>query len=216
VAAPPDPDVRKALELLAAEPLDIDALAAQLDRMDEGRTLAFVRRVKARDQARLWAAAEGRPTRLVDLVPEGVPEGVEVIHVGRNSLPLFTAFEKRFARVPGEPGKLHGYNEGATRKLIGPGYFVAAEDGERGEVGVNYYEVPPGDEHLPDHWPKVKPNESGLQRFVFAKMVDYLRRVADGVFIGRAVRKGRVTNNYFLLCRTTPLIPAGDHGEGTA
>lgn len=206
MAPPRDEDVTKALALLAAEPLEITALAAQLDGMNEARTLAFVRQVKGRDQARLWAAAEGRPTRLADLVPEGVPEGVEVIHVGRNSLPLFSAFEKRFARVPGEPGKLHGYNEGAARKIIGPGYFVAAEDGERGEVGVNYYEVPPGGEHLPDHWPKVKPNESGLQRFVFAKMVDYLRRVADGVFIGRAVRKGKVTNNYFLLCRTTPLV----------
>ena len=215
MAAPIHEDVAKARALLAQDPLDIDALAAQLDSMNEARTLAFVRAVKGRDQARLWAASEGRPTQLADLVPEGVPEGVEVIHVGRNSLPLFSAFEKRFARVPGEPDKLHGYNEGAARKLIGPGYFVAAEDGERGEVGVNYYEVPAGEAHLPNHWPKVKPNESGFQRFVFAKMVDYLRRVADGVFIGRAVRKGRVTDNYFLLCRTTPLTGEGG-GPSTA
>ena len=37
-------------------------------------------------------------------------------------------------------------------------------------------------------------------------MIDYLRRVSDHVTIGRAFRKGKWTENYFLLCRESSEI----------
>ncbi|MEE2779883.1 MAG: hypothetical protein VYE15_05110, partial [Myxococcota bacterium] len=130
------------------------------------------------------------------------PPATEVIHVGRNSLPAFRDFEKRFSRDDTREDALYGYNEGATRPLIGPGYFVAHLDENRSEIGVDYLMVPPDDANLPDGWPAVIPNEKGLQRFVYAGMVDYLRKVSEHILIGRAWRKGKVTNNYFVLCRT--------------
>ena len=126
----------------------------------------------------------------------------EVINAGKNSLPVFSHFEKRFCRTADNPDVLYGYNEGSTRKFVGPGYFVASVDAERGEVAVNYYHVPPEDAALPEAWPAIKPNEKGVQKFVYAKMIDYLRKVSDHVTIGRADRNGKTTNNYFLLCRT--------------
>jgi hypothetical protein len=188
--------------LLTAPALDIDALAAQLEALGEPDKIAAVRRMNGRVQARLWQAAQGRSTSLSDLVPEGIAPGIEVIHAGKNSLPMFTHFEKRFCRASGHDDRVYGYNEGSTRKLVGPGYFVAYFYAERGEVGVNYYDVPPAGAQLPPGWPAIRVNESGLQRFVYAKMVDYLRKVSDTVTIGRAVRGGKETGNYFLLCRT--------------
>ena len=41
----------------------------------------------------------------------------------------------------------------------------------------------------------------GIQQFVFAKMIDYLRKVSNHVTIGRAYKHGTQTPNYFLLSR---------------
>jgi hypothetical protein len=183
-------------------PLDIQALAAKLDALDAAERVAAVRGIGgAQAQRAIWQAAEGRATTLEDLVPAGTPPGTAVIHAGKSSLPLFTQFEKRFTRAEGGE-VLYGYNEGSTRWLIGPGYFVARRDPERSEVAIDYYRVPPADARLPAGWPQVKPNERGLQRFVFAEMIDYLRRVSQHVTIGRAVKRGVATENYFLLCQT--------------
>ena len=188
--------------LLAADSVDLDAVAQRLDAMASDERVHAIRGLGKKAQVRLWNAAEGRATSLEDVVPSNVESAVEVIHAGKNSLPVFTNFEKRFCRVEGDDSVLYGYNEGPTRKLIGPGYFVTSFDAERGEVGINYYNTPPTDASLPEGWPAVRPNESGLSRFVYAKMIDYLRQVSTHVTIGRAVRKGKTTNNYFLLCRT--------------
>ncbi len=182
--------------------VDLDRLADTLDQMTDEARVAAVRGMGARLQARLWDLAAGRATSLDDFVPPEVAPATQVIHAGRNSLPIFNVFEKRFCRVEGRDDALYGYNEGSTRPLIGPGYFVARFFPERGEVGIDYFQVPPADARLPEGWPSIKPNESGLQRFVFARMVDYMRKVSRHVTIGRAVRQGKETNNYFLLCRT--------------
>ncbi len=195
-------DTEKLHALVNAEPLDIDALATLFNALPATERVPAIRSLKKKHQVRIWEAAEGRSTCLEDIVPAEVGPAVEVINAGKNSLPLFTHFEKRFCRTAADASVLYGYNEGSTRKLIGPGYFVAAVDDERGEVGVNYYQVPPEGAALPEGWPAVKRNEKGVQRLVYAKMIDYLRKVSDHVTIGRAYRKGKITNNYFLLCRT--------------
>ena len=70
---------------------------------------------------------------------------VEVIHDGKNSLPAFQLFQKRFVRL--EDNRVVGYNHASTMGVIGPGYFVLKETSENqdwtqhGSVVVDYYEV---------------------------------------------------------------------------
>lgn len=190
--------------LISHTPTDLKQVGELLDSLDPATRLAAVRSLGKKLQVRLWEACEGCSTSLEDVVPVSSGPSVEVIHSGKNSLPVFTQFEKRFCRVPGDEHVLYGYNEGPTRSVVGPGYFVASVDSERGEVGVNYYETPPEGAPLPEGWPQVRPNERGLSRFVYAQMIDYLRKVSAHVTIGRALRKGKMTGNYFLLCRSEP------------
>ena len=130
---------------------------------------------------------------------------VEVIHDGKNSLPAFTLFQKRFVRI--EDGRVIGYNHASTMGLIGPGYFVLKETAnnpdwmQHGSVVVDYYEVLDANTSVPSHWPKIKGNHQGLQMFVYNKMHDFMRRVSKHVSIGSAFKKGSSIDSYFLLCR---------------
>jgi hypothetical protein len=63
---------------------------------------------------------------------------------------------------------------------------------------VDYYSIP--EEQL-EGAPALKENTAGLQTLVYGNMIDVLRRVSAHVSIGRAVKKGKDTGNYFLLCR---------------
>ena len=192
---------KRVQELLRVHPLDIEALGVELDSMSHGDRVAAVRSISGKQQAKLWESAVGRITLLTDIVPAEVPPATEIIHEGKNSLPVFSSFQKRFCRPMDDDTVLYGYNEGLTRPLIGPGYFVAEYFDERGEVGVNYYKVPPHNARVAAGWPEVFPNEVGIQQFVFAKMIDYLRKVSKHVTIGRAYKHGTQTPNYFLLSR---------------
>lgn len=188
--------------LLSADSLDIAALAAHLDGLEPTARVAAIRTINGKEQQKIWAATEGQGATLADLVPEDAGAAVEVINFGKNSLPVFTHFEKRMCRVEGQPDKLYGYNEGQTRPFVGPGYFVAHDFPERGEVGIDYRMVPPDDAQLPQGWPKIKPNEKGVQMFVYKGMVDYMRKVSQTVTIGRAYKGGeKDLGHTFLLCR---------------
>ncbi|MGM0576746.1 MAG: hypothetical protein ACQEXJ_13535 [Myxococcota bacterium] len=190
-------------EILATDPLDADRLAEVLDGMPEDDRVSAARSIKGKDQRRLWDACAGRATSLEDFVPAGVPPATEVIHAGKNSLPVFTTFEKRFARPEDRDDALYGYNEGATRAIVGPGFFVAHYFAERREVGVDYLQVPPAVAKLPAGWPDVKPNEKGVQKFVYAGTVDFMRKVSKHVTIGRAYKNGEEELPHtFVLCRT--------------
>ncbi|MDE0886161.1 MAG: hypothetical protein OSB70_11575 [Myxococcota bacterium] len=149
-------------------------------------------------------SGDGPPAGLEHFVPAGIPEGREVIHSGRNSQPAFRYFEKRWCRPTGHPEQLWGYNETSVRPFIGPGYFVAhptADSGSdpRGAVVVDYFMEPEGP--VPDHWPRIKPNSSGLQMFVYNKTRDYMRLVSKHVSIGVAYRMEKRLMGYFVLCR---------------
>ena len=100
----------------------------------------------------------------------------------------------------GGPLVLWGYNEGSTRSIIGPGYFVCrlAEEGAPGAIVIDYETLP---SRAPEGWPALQTNERGLSRFVYAYMQDYLRKVSEHVTIGRAYRHGKESPNYFTLCR---------------
>lgn len=169
---------------------------------DEERIEALVTLGKW-DQYRLWRMVEGfRPARLTDLVPAGVPALTPVRHFGRNSLPLFSRFEKRFYRFvgadPAQPGELGGANFQALSPLTGPGYFVATENPNRPEVVIDYRRLP---EHAPEGWPSIADNTRGVSRLVYGFMVDTLRGVSEHVTIGAASRNGREMGTFFVLCR---------------
>jgi len=165
--------------------------------------VAAVRSLGRAEQRNLYKAADGfRPLRLEHLVPPSVQDFTPVRHFGKNTLPLFTHFEKRFCRPHGEdavkPSALYGFNFQTMAPVTGPGYFVAREDANRAEVLVDYHHVPP--EH-PEGWPAVQPNDRGLSRFVYGFMIDTVRRVSEHVSIGSAARKGKDLGSWFVLCR---------------
>jgi hypothetical protein len=108
---------------------DRGEIAEQLDRMSAGERLEAIRSLGGgRAQARLWEAAADAPVvNLDDLVPQDMPPLREVIWHGKNSLPAFTHFQKRFCRpMPGAQAdhQLWGYNHTSIAWLVGPGYFV--------------------------------------------------------------------------------------------
>jgi hypothetical protein len=189
---------------IAGGDLDVGALAAFLDGLGQDERVHEVRGLSKAEQARLYDAAQGvRPIELDDFVDPGHPPLHEVIHAGRNSLPAFRIFEKRFCRTPDAGSQeLWGYNEHAARWMTGPGYFVArAEGAGPGEITVDYREVPPG---KPESWPPIRPNTALRGRFVYGGMVDVLRGVSRHVSVGRATRRGKPMDSWFVLCRVDP------------
>lgn len=178
---------------------NIDAIATWLDGLSDPARVEATMSLGPKAQRQLWSLCRDRAVSLDELVPPDRAD-LPVHHIGRNSQPVFTRFEKRMRRPKSDPSVLWGYNEGVTRPVIGPGYFVCRDtDGDsRGAAVVDYYQVPT---ETPPGWPEVKPNEEGLQRFVFAQMHDYLRRVSTHVTIGRAYKRNRRTPHCFVLCR---------------
>lgn len=182
-------------------------MAEELDTLRPSQRLAFVRSLTKADMVRLWDACEGRAMQATDFIPEDLPIGREIIYAGKNSLPLASHFEKRMARSP-DKAKLYGYNHTPFNwTTAGPGYYVGhIEDKARapelqGHFCFDYHHVPPRHATLPATWPKVRKNELGIQRFIYAKMTDYMLKISDGISIGRAWRSGRETSNYFVLVR---------------
>jgi hypothetical protein len=179
-------------------PLEI---ARRLDSLSPAARLAAVMKMGRRQLAPLFeAAAVNPPLRLVDLVPADTPPLVEVIHEGKNSLPLFTRFQKRFCRPPAAmngASELWGYNHQWYGSLTGPGYFVAHHEDD-GELVVDYRRLPPD---RPPSWPAIIPNSARLSRFIYYQMVDVIRRVSRHVVIGRAFKKGKPFDAWFALVR---------------
>jgi hypothetical protein len=188
---------------LTETPTDPRRISDLLDSLEHERRVAAIRSLGRRAQRRLYAAVDAfREVALGDLVPEGVADMVSVRHFGKNTLPAFTHFEKRFSRPTGvdarKPGRLYGFNFQSLAPLTGPGYFVATEDPNRREVVIDYTQLP---EAHPDGWPEIRPNDQGLSRFVYGYMIDTLRRVSEHVTIGSAARKGKDLGSWFVLCR---------------
>ena len=187
----------------------IDAIGSYLDRLDpvaRGREAGALGR--ARQRALYAKAAHARPIDLAHFVGTAAARE-EVIHDGVNTLPLPPAlrrFQKRFCRpAHGGDARLFGYNEGPTRAVVGPGYFVAIPTADRpawsayGAVVVDYFQIPDGD--VAPGWPPVVDNHWRLQRFVYEGTRDFMRRVSAHVSIGAAFKGDRPLDHYFVLCR---------------
>lgn len=157
------------------------------------------------DLGRLYAIAAARPCTIeTDFLPAGKGPLEEIIHWGKNSLPLFRDFQKRMCRPskPTDQPLAYGYNEGSTRGLIGPGYFVAREDEHPDQkvrtVVIDYFLTPP---EKAQGWPEIKPTSAGLSRFVYHRTRDWMWKVSDHVSIGRARKNDSWMGAYFVLCR---------------
>ncbi len=143
--------------------------------------------------------ADAEPLKLDDIVPPTTPAGASVLFEGRNSLAAFSRFQKRFTRTA--DGLIFGYNHQPlplVGALTGPGYFrvVVADDFHAGQLLFDYTIPPPFE---PDGWPAYRRNECRASRFVFMDLKDYVRKVADGVMVGSAFKKGVHQNVYFTL-----------------
>jgi hypothetical protein len=197
-------------ELIADPDAGIGDIAVLLDSLEAPQRWAHLRDLDRTRQRSLYRKAAGNAMDLAYLVSDAGPR-VEVIHDGLNTLPMpprLRRFQKRFCRPDGgPPQRLFGYNEGPTRRLLGPGYFVAtlmderSPWQERGSIMVDYYQVP--DSPVAGGWPSVGPNSAGLQRFVYHETRDFLRRVSAHVSVGAAYRRDEPMDHYFILCRRT-------------
>ena len=188
---------RMDLTVLLEPKLDLPRLAEVLDGMGHEGRLHTVRGWGKARQAQLFEAAKGTtPLTLDDYVPSSVAPLTEVIHHGRNTLPLFSNFQKRFCRPESDEGVLYGYNEGSTRGLTGPGYYVANE--KDGELVIDYRKAPTS--KVPS-WPEIQPNSKKLGFLVYEGMVDYMRRLSQHVTVGRAEKGGKLIDAYFVLVR---------------
>lgn len=185
---------------------EISKIADFLDNLSHTKRREETRTLSRKNQEWLYQQAkESEPLQLKDFVPTEEPN-IEVIHYGRNTLPLPSSlklFEKRFCRPQQRTEALYGYNEGLTRPLIGPGYFVAKscppEWEELGSIVIDYFEVP--NEPVVIGWPKIKRNNQGLQFLVYHQTRDFMRRVSSHVTIGAAYKKDKPLGHYFILCR---------------
>jgi hypothetical protein len=192
--------------LIHKRPAAIGEIADYLDALDPDHRRHEVQLLGRADQARLYQLADAAPPiELAHFVPVDRPARREVIHDGRNTLPLFRLFQKRFCRPVTGGERLFGYNEGVTRRLVGPGYFVARPTrGEaawepRGAVVIDYYQVPDGE--VAPGWPPVVPNSRGAQLAVYHHTRDFMRRVSAHVAVGAAFRGEIPLRSYFVLCR---------------
>lgn len=174
-----------------------------LDRLPEDARIAAVRSLARGQQRKLWKVVDGfREVRIIDMVPSGTPDLTAVTHYGKNSLPMFRLFEKRFYRPGGQdphkPTELGGANFQSIQLLTGPGYFVAVDSPKRPEVLVDYYRVP---KVKPDDFFPIEENRSNRGGLVYGYMIDTLRRVSEHVTIGSAAKHGKDIGAYFMLCR---------------
>jgi hypothetical protein len=187
--------------------VDLRRISRVLDELGHSGRLDTIRGWDADQQAAIYKAAKGYlPLALEHFVPATVGAMTEVIHHGKNSLPAFTHFQKRFCRPPpvdGEAseGQLWGYNHQELQLWTGPGYFVAHLAESDGEVAIDYTLAPPG---KPGDWPDLLPNSARLGRFVYYGTIDIMRGISKHVSIGRARRGEHWMNAWFVLCREDP------------
>jgi hypothetical protein len=179
--------------LIRDRPIAPERIRRFLDDLSHQSRVAAIRSLGSAELRGLYTGLDGfKPVTLEDLVPPTVEDFATVRHHGKNSLPAFTHFEKRFCRPRGTD------REAALAPITGPGYFIARESNDRPEVLVDYCSLP--SEH-PQGWPPIRSNESGLPRLVFGFLIDTLRGVSDHVTIGSAARKGKDLGSWFALCR---------------
>ncbi|MFT7522126.1 MAG: hypothetical protein ACI9MC_004278 [Kiritimatiellia bacterium] len=139
----------------------------------------------------LWYLAE-KSDYLLDVDDFAREDGAVTVCRGKNHLPIFSWFEKRFVKIDGE---VVGYNEtGWQKSWVGPGHFVLRPSPEiEGELWVDYRLTPKATH--PD-FPALHTNDrlmtwpGPFARLAYGGLLDRLRRVSDHLLIGRSCTQG--------------------------
>jgi hypothetical protein len=168
-----------------------------LDGLSREQRVAEVLAVKGRGVKYLYDTAKGAaPVTLDEFVPPSTSG--TLIYEGRNSLPLFSKFQKRFLRIEG--GTVIGYNHQTWSFFTGPGYFFTREPASEGDfAGELLFDYTEPVDRTPEGWPRFKRNDRGLSKLVYGGMNDFCRRVAQGVIVGKAYRNGVDQDAFFTL-----------------
>lgn len=187
----------------------IEAVADYLDRLSHASRRDACALLGRKHQRGLYRKALAAPKiTMSHFVPDERKPLQSVRHYGKNTLPLpgkHRYFEKRFCRPEDREEELYGYNEAPSRSYVGPGYFVAiSTDGKpewqaRGPIVVDYFQVP--STAVASGWPKVIPNNKGLQVIVYNKTRDFMRKVSEHLSIGAAFKGEKALDHYFVLVR---------------
>jgi hypothetical protein len=187
----------RSLSALLREGASSREMADHLDGLSAAARVDEVRAIRGSAVGKLYDAVADAPAITPD---EFVPPSTKgtLIYEGGNSLPAFNRFQKRFLRL--ESGMIIGYNHQAMGFVTGPGYFAvkpANGEGLHGKEMFFDYTVPAPES--PEGWPAYKSNDSGLSKLVYGGMIDFVRRVARGVVVGKAYVNGVDRKAYFTL-----------------
>jgi len=185
-------------ELLDQPSTTLPDLSKHLASLPSDTRIHECRALGKKQQRRLWALAEsGEPLSPEHMVETAAAQGEPVRWYGRNTLPAFVLFEKRFRL---HEGRVVGINvQPLIQWLTGPGYFTCRIDDQKPrELLIDYTLLPTSN---PEGWPVVKSNKAGFSRFIYYNMYDYCRMVSPDVVIGAATRLGKPIDQYFVLCR---------------
>jgi len=190
------------LEMLRSDKVTIEEITDHIEHLPHSYRIVQTRELGGKEQSKLWDIAEGsKPIDLSYLMPEDAQVLKPYPFEGKNSLPMFTHFQKVFYRLPDDT--IGGYNNQTMMFATGPGYYVCGKDPDHsGEILIDYTKLP---WIQPTGWPAIKPNMAGLSRFVYGGTKDYLRWVSKDVAIGHATRAGKDMPNWFILCRQTEI-----------
>jgi hypothetical protein len=186
-------------ELLDRSEVKLAEVTGHLDKLGHDERIAQAVALNKAQQMKLWDIAENsKPLNFDYLVPPDAKALQFFPFEGKNSLPLFTRFQKVFyydsKRV------MCGYNNQNLMWFTGPGYYVVGMNPKnKNEVQVDYTRIPT--EHPPG-WAEIKSNDVFPTRFIYGGTKDNLRWVSKDVMIGRAFKMGEnPMPNWFVLCR---------------
>jgi hypothetical protein len=172
---------------------EVDALSAELDAASHEDRVQWLRSLGKRELSALYDLASGTTVGVDHFYDDG---GEVVIHYGKNSLPVFTHFQKR---IVAQGDEIQGYNHQSMAWLTGPGHFILRASPEvEGEVWFDYTVTPVAEF---TQFPPLRANDRGASRFVYAGMIDIVRRVSRDLTIGTALKGGKMTGDFFGLCR---------------
>jgi hypothetical protein len=171
---------------------DLETIATALNAAESEDRVAWLCGLNKKEQAALFDMAKGTQMTVDEVHGEG---GVTTIFHGKNSLPMFTRFQKRICK---HNGVVQGYNHQSLKWLVGPGHFRVIPHDVPGELLFDYLWAP---ETVPEGFPAARSNRGGLSTLVYGNLQDVVRKVSDHICIGRALMKGKLTNNYFGLAR---------------
>jgi len=171
---------------------DLATISDALNSAESEQRVSWLRGLNKKQQAALFELAEGTKMNVAEVHGDA---GVTTVHYGKNSLPMFTHFQKRICM---HEGVVQGYNHQSLEWLVGPGHFRVIDHEVDGELLFDYLWAP---ETVPEGFPPARSNKGGISSLVYGNLQDVVRKVSDHVSIGRAIIKGKLTNNYFGLCR---------------